>query len=261
MHKHRSSSPTLTVTVLAFATLSTCRVSLAAEPDSSAQQEPPTAQLQRLVPGAKLGAPEPTPVSGIFRVKIGSAYVYITADGHHAFAGDLLDLATGENLTDRQRNKDHLAALAGFPASDLLIYPADGAEKARIHVFTDSSCPYCRKLQAEVPALRQAGVTVAYIPFPRGGEKGPGYKDLRTIWCADDRSKAVDIATGVASGELGTGDCAAAAAVDAGYRLGTEFGVRGTPTIVLPSGAAVSGYLSAQKLTARLGLGNTPAKP
>jgi thiol:disulfide interchange protein DsbC len=261
MNENRRSSLALTATVLVFAALSAWRTSLAAEPDASAPQGSPTAQLQRLAPGAKIGAPQPTPVSGIVRVKIDSAYVYLTADGRYAFAGDLLDLTTGENLTDRQRDNDHLAALAGFPPGDLLIYPADGTEKARIHVFTDSSCPYCRKLQGEVPALRKAGVTVAYIPFPRGGEQGPGYKDLRAVWCADDRSKAMDIATGVASGKLGPGDCAAAAAVDAGYRLGMEFGVRGTPTLVLPSGAAVSGYLSAQKLTARLGLQHAPAKP
>jgi thiol:disulfide interchange protein DsbC len=235
MHKNRRLSPTLTATVLAFAALSACRASLAAEPDASAPQGPPTAQLQRLVPKTTIGSPEPTAINGIFRVKIGSAYVYLTADGRHAFTGDLLDLTTGANLTEQQRNKDHLAALAGFPPSDLLIYPADGTEKARIHVFTDSSCPYCRKLQGEVPALRKAGVTVAYIPFPRGGPEGPGYKDLRAVWCAEDRRKAMDIATGVAKGTLGPGDCAAASAVDAGFRLGNEVGVRGTPTMSCPT--------------------------
>jgi hypothetical protein len=108
MHKNRRLSPTLTATVLAFAALSACRASLAAEPDASAPQGPPTAQLQRLVPKTTIGSPEPTAINGIFRVKIGSAYVYLTADGRHAFTGDLLDLTTGANLTEQQRNKDHL---------------------------------------------------------------------------------------------------------------------------------------------------------
>jgi thiol:disulfide interchange protein DsbC len=97
------------------------------------------------------------------------------------------------------------------------------------------------------------------IPFPRGGAEGPGYKDLRAVWCAEDRRKAMDIATGVAKGTLGPGDCAAASAVDAGFRLGNAVGVRGTPTIVLPDGAAVPGYLSAAALTRRLGLGKASA--
>jgi thiol:disulfide interchange protein DsbC len=200
-------------------------------------------------------------VPGIFRVRIGSGYVYLTADGRHAFTGDLFDLSTGENLTETRRNGNRLASLAQFPAGELVLFPAEGVERARVHVFTDSTCPYCRKLHQEVPALRKAGVTIAYIPFPRGGEKSPGYRELRSVWCAEDRAGAFDIATGQVDGQLGTGDCPAATAVDAGYRLGVQLGVSGTPTVVLPSGAAVPGYVNAPTLLARLGLGKVSVAP
>ena len=136
-----------------------------------------------------------------------------------------------------------------------VLFPAEGEERARVLVFTDTTCPYCRKLHQEVPALRKAGVTIAYIPFPRGGKGSPGERALRSVWCAEDRPTAFDIAVGQANGKLGTGACPASAAVDAGYRLGLQVGVSGTPTIVLPSGAALPGYLNAQGLLARLGLG------
>ena len=216
---------------------------------------PSTERLTRLVRGAPIGQPEPTPVAGIFRVKIGSDYVYLTADGQYAFAGSLLDLSTGENRTETQRNGDRLKLLSGFPADDFVLFPAEGDERARVLVFTDTTCPYCRKLHQEVPALRKAGVTVAYIPFPRGGKGSAGEQALRSVWCAEDRLAAFNIAVGQADGQLGSADCPAAATVDEGYRLGLQVGVSGTPTIVLPSGAALPGYLNARGLLAHLGLG------
>jgi len=141
---------------------------------SPATATPSTTLLARLVGGAQVGHPEPTPVAGIFRVKIGSDYVYLTSDGKHAFTGNLFDLSTGENLTETRRNTDRLDMLSAFPEEDLLRFPAEGKEQTRILVFTDATCPYCRKLHEEVPALRKAGVTIGYIPFPRGGKGSPG---------------------------------------------------------------------------------------
>jgi thiol:disulfide interchange protein DsbC len=261
MREFRLLSATVAIVILGLVPLSARSESAEPEPNGGAQPAPSTAHLQRRVRGAQIEPPEPTPVAGIFRARVGSDYVYLTADGRHAFVGDLLDLSTGENLTDARRNGDRLDALAGYPAGDLVLFPAEGTEKARVRVFTDSTCPYCRKLHAAVPDLQKAGVTVAYIPFPRGGEKSPGYKALRAVWCAEDRRKAMDIATGHAVGQAGTTDCVAAAAVDAGYRLGVEIGISGTPTIVLPTGAAVPGYVSAGALLTRLGLENTSGTP
>lgn len=226
------------------------------EPDGASQAPPSTARLQRLVPGAAIDEPQPTPVDGVFRVRVGDSHVYLTGDGRHAFSGDLLDLETGQNLTEIQRNDARLAALGRFPDDALLALPARGEEKARIHVFTDTTCPYCQRLHREVPALREAGVTVAYIPSPRGGPRSPGYRELRSVWCADDPAAAFDIAAGTADGALADAgaDCAATQSVDAGFELGSKVGVRGTPTIVLPSGAALPGYVEAAKLLERLGI-------
>lgn len=222
--------------------------------NATAPELPLTERLQRLVPGVALGEPQPTLVEGIFSVSVDGNHVYLTADGLHAFTGDLLDLTTGQNLTEMRRNADRLAALESFSPDGLLVLPANGEERARLHVFTDSTCPYCEKLHREVSELRDAGVTVAYIPFPRAGLQGPGYRELRTIWCAEDRAAAFDIATGDEPGALpaNSGDCPAAAAVDAGYRLGEAMAVRGTPTIVLPDGGIVPGYVEPRALLERL---------
>ena len=64
--------------------------------------------------------------------------------------------------------------LESFPAEDMVVYPAEGDEKASLKVFTDTTCPFCRRLHQEVPELQAAGVAVRYLPFPRSGPDGPG---------------------------------------------------------------------------------------
>jgi len=213
-----------------------------------------TSALRKRFPELNIGETIPTPVDGIVVVKAGGEYLYLTKDGRYAFIGSLLDLKSGVNLTEEAKGRDRQAALAEFPDADRVVFPAKGQEKARLTVFTDTSCGFCRKLHREVPELQKAGITVTYIPFPRSGPAGPAYETMRKVWCSSDRRKAMDIAKGVASGDLGDADCKEADAVRAGYELGIKLGVRGTPGIVMPDGRLQPGYLSAQRLIAALGL-------
>jgi thiol:disulfide interchange protein DsbC len=64
----------------------------------------------------------------------------------------------------------------------------------------------------------------------------------------------MDIAQGVRDGQLGHGDCEAADVVERGYRLGQEFGVQGTPAIVLADGRLLPGYRPASEILPILGL-------
>lgn len=213
-----------------------------------------TSTLRKRFPKLEIGETLPTPVDGIVVVKAGGNYLYLTEDGHHAFVGDLVDLESGANLTEEAKGRDRQAALASFPESDRVVYPAQGKEQARLTVFTDTSCPYCRKLHREVPKLQEAGIRVTYIPFPRSGPSGPAYETMRNVWCSPDRRKAMDIAKGVDVGDLSGGDCKEADAVKAGYELGIRLGVKGTPAIVMPDGRLQPGYLPADRLIAALGL-------
>lgn len=193
-------------------------------------------------------------MDGIVVVKVGGDYVYLTEDGRHAFVGSLVDLESGANLTEEGKARERQATLADFPDADPVVYPAQGQERARLTVFTDTSCGYCRKLHQEVPTLQKAGVTVTYIPFPRSGPTGPAYQTMRKVWCSPNRRKAMDIAKGISSGDLKRGDCKEADAVKAGYELGIRLGVNGTPAIVMPDGELQPGYLPADRLIAALGL-------
>ena len=209
---------------------------------------PPLDNLKKMMPGVKISVPQETPVKDLYLVKIGGRYAYITADGEHALIGNLVDIKNGINLTEKIQARDNMPLVKSFPQKDLIIFPAIGKEKGSITVFSDTSCPYCKKLHKEVPALQQAGISVRYIPFPRGLQKGGGYKQMKSVWCADDRLSAMDIANGVSKGKLESKECAVDDVLKAGYALGNELGVRGTPTIFLSDGSRLGGYVKAIKI-------------
>jgi thiol:disulfide interchange protein DsbC len=124
---------------------------------------------------------------------------------------------------------------------------------AVLSVFTDTSCGYCQQLHKEVKFLQEAGISVHYLPYPRGGNRGPGYSDLRKVWCADDQRKAMSIAKGAETGSLASSEtCDLAQHVDDGYLLGNRIGVTGTPALYSSDGGKFNGYVPYQQLIPQL---------
>ena len=238
-----------------------------ANPDDAARTSPKTpadddksAITERLVnllpPETPISNPEETPLNGIYEVNAGGQFVYIDSAGQYGLIGNLIDLDTGKNLTEAKRAVERVAKLSSFPVEDKVIFTAQGDQRAHIDVFTDITCPYCRKLHAEVPQLQAAGISVRYLPFPRGGAGSQGETELRAVWCAADPVQSMHLAKTQSVIPQNDGACAAAQAVMAGYQLGNELGIRGTPAIVLPNGTMIPGYRPHGDLMSALGLGD-----
>jgi thiol:disulfide interchange protein DsbC len=219
-----------------------------ADTDKSETNPKMTDLLKSRLGDVEIGKPIATPVDGLYQTKFGSKFAYLTGDGRYVLIGDMIDLQSQSNLTEIARQGIAKKALASMPTSELAVFPAADETKAVLNVFTDTSCPYCKKIHEEVPKLQKAGIEVRYYPFPRGGKRGPGYQDLKKVWCSEDRAKAMDIAKEISKGELSDGTCAEASLVDKGYDLGNEVGVSGTPALFTASGRKFDGYVPYQKL-------------
>ncbi len=130
------------------------------------------------------------------------------------------------------------AKLAGMD-KDMIVYPAKN-EKYVVTVFTDTSCGYCRKLHNDMQGYNDAGITVRYLAFPRGGERSSNFNQMSAIWGAKDRVKAMHDA------KSGTFDESKITPrpdlVMEQYKLGVAMGVNGTPAIVLEDGTMIPGY-------------------
>jgi len=203
----------------------------------------------RLGPNGQVGEATETPAKGVYQTKFGDRYGYLVENGRYVIIGDFIDLKTAKNFTEVSRRESTLIELSVFKDSDMIIYPAKGETKATITVFTDTSCPYCKKLHAESQHLIDAGIQVQYLPFPRGSKRGPGYKTMQKVWCAKDRPFAMHVAKGTEDGDLeNDGSCAQASIVDKGFEIGNKIGVTGTPAIFTSKGEKIDGYVPYARL-------------
>jgi thiol:disulfide interchange protein DsbC len=184
--------------------------------------------------------PTATDVEGVYQTRFGNKFAYLINGGRYVFIGDMVDLETARNLTELSRR-------------ELVVEELASEELAVLSVFTDTSCGYCQQLHKEVKFLQEAGISVHYLPYPRGGNRGPGYSDLRKVWCADDQRKAMSIAKGAETGSLASSEtCDLAQHVDDGYLLGNRIGVTGTPALYSSDGGKFNGYVPYQQLIPQL---------
>jgi len=153
--------------------------------------QPDITRLLKLRLGTEdISPPVETPIKGVYQTQFGNKFGYLIENGRYVFIGEMFDLERAQNLTEISRRDSIKDELAKVSESDMSIFPAKTAEKAKLTVFTDTSCPYCQKLHQEVNYLQQAGITVRYLPYPRGGSRGPGYMALKQVWCAEDKNAA-----------------------------------------------------------------------
>lgn len=215
--------------------------------------QPDITRLLKLRLGtAEVSPPVETPIKGVYQTQFGNKFGYLIEDGRYVFIGELFDLGRAQNLTEISRRDAIKDELAKVSESDMAIFPASATEKTKLTVFTDTSCPYCQKLHEEVNYLQDAGITVRYLPYPRGGSRGPGYSTLKQVWCAEDKIEAMNIGKGITKGDLPPGNCDAADFVDRGYELGNQLGVTGTPSLFLESGESITGYVPYKQLITKV---------
>jgi thiol:disulfide interchange protein DsbC len=201
------------------------------------------AALQRVVPHGAPDSVKPSPVAGLYEVMYGPTLVYVSADGRYLLQGDLLDLQTRTNLTEDARAAKRLDLLKGLEPENLIVF-APEHPKYSVTVFTDLDCAYCRKFHSEIADYNKLGIAVRYAAFPRTGIGSPSYDKAVSVWCSEDRKKALTDAK--AGKEVAKRTCDNP--VKREYLLGQQIGVSGTPTIVLADGKVLPGYVPPLRL-------------
>ncbi len=213
-------------------------------------------KLTRELEGIQISDVSISPVEGFYQVFYGAQVLYVSFDGNYLFTGNLLSLAGPQivNLTNdaidekaAQLAPQRAKTIAAIDESDMVIFKAAN-EKYKITVFTDVDCAYCRKLHQEMPKLNEMGVTVRYLAFPRAGIGSSAYNKLVSVWCADDRQLAMDNAKLKRQFTAKTCDNPIASQ----YNLTREFGLSGTPALILEDGELLAGYLPAERLVEHL---------
>ena len=186
----------------------------------------------------------PSPLPGFKTVLSESGVLYVTDDGKHMIQGPLYDVSGKQpvNVTNQLLDKKVEALVP-----EMIVYKAP-KEQHVITVFTDITCGYCHKLHSQMKEYNDLGITVRYLAFPRLGLSSQAERDMQSIWCMADRRKAFDAAL---SGEA-TQPATCNVDIKKHYELGVQFGVQGTPAIVLNDGTVIPGYQGPKEMLAML---------
>jgi len=211
-------------------------------------------KLAEAVPGLEIVKVSPSPIAGMYEVESNNPnLVYISADGKYFVAGDIYQVEDGRiiNLAEARREQNRAELINSADESKQVVFKPKGMEpKAKVTVFTDVDCGYCRKLHGEVGRMNELGIQVNYMAFPRAGIGSGSYKKMVSVWCADDQQAAM---TDAKAGKIPVAKTCENPVAEQ-YELGKQIGVNGTPAIVLEDGRLIPGYVPAASLAKGLGL-------
>ncbi|MFT7558927.1 MAG: thiol:disulfide interchange protein DsbC [Flavobacteriales bacterium] len=211
-------------------------------------------RLTRARPDLKFDKVVATESPDIYEVQFNQGgVIYSTRNGGHFFAGEFYKVGKGNivNLTDRKKSEARKEMVAQIDRKSLITFKPEGEIKSDIFVFTDVDCSYCRLLHKEMASYMDAGIQVHYLAYPRGGMNSGAAQKMVSAWCAKDRLKAIStLKSGGTINPIACDDHP----VGEHFMLGQRAGVTGTPAILLDSGELLPGYVTADKLSARLGL-------
>jgi len=184
-----------------------------------------------------------SPVPGLYEVLIGARLYYVSADGRYFIQGKMNDLETGQDLTEVKVSAARKKLIDAVDEKDKIVF-GTGKEKHTINVFTDVDCGYCRKLHSQIDQYNKEGIEVRYMAYPRAGVNSEAGRKMVSVWCADDRKKAMNDAKQGKIPEAKTCDNPVAEE----FALGRVVGVTGTPALVLENGELIPGYIPPTRL-------------
>ena len=234
----------LTMSLVAVTTALTTSLFAASTPELDAA-------LDKLMPGAKPSSVEESVLPGLYEVSYGSTVFYFNKDASILFRGDIIDVNSRVNLTEKKRGEARGKLLASMDESLMIVYPAKN-ELSKVTVFTDIDCPYCVKLHREMADYNAEGITIRYMAYPRSGIGTRSYQKAVNVWCADDPNKAMSAAK---EGEA-IADKTCENPVAQQFELGQALGIQGTPAMFLEDGTSLPGYVPAKRLANLIKQGN-----
>ena len=227
-------------TLLTAATLALLSLSAAAQ-----EADIRKALGERIPQMDKIDEVRPTPMKGLYEVRIGTDLFYTDAKGDYVIQGELIDTKVRRNLTEERIQKLPAVAFSALPLKDAFtIVRGDG--KRKVAVFEDPNCGYCKRFERDMQNVDNVTVHLFLYPIlsPDSAEKS------RNIWCSKDKAAAwqdymiKDKAPAAASCDT--------SAVQRNLALGKKYKITGTPTLIFADGIRVPGAIGAQEVEKRL---------
>ena len=203
------------------------------------------ALAERIPQMDKIDEVRPTPMKGLYEVRIGTDLFYTDAKGDYVIQGELIATKARRNLTEDRIAKLTAVDFSALPLKDAFtIVRGDG--KRKVAVFEDPNCGYCKRFERDLQNVDNVTVYLFLYPIlsPDSAEKS------RNIWCAKDKVTAWQDQM-VRDKPAPAASCDTAA-LQRNLAFGRKHKITGTPTLIFANGARVPGAIGAQEVEKRL---------
>jgi thiol:disulfide interchange protein DsbC len=195
----------------------------------------------------------PGPFPGVWEVDVargGKTYpIYVDYSLKYLFNGQFIRISDMANLTGQRYTDLNRVDVASIPVQDAIRIGSESAKK-KVIVLSDPTCPYCVKLHWEIKKAVEKNADVAFLvmPYPRNSQDKAAYGKCLSLVCSKSEKLLDDAYAGK---ELPAPACKSDA-VDRTIQLANRLQVQGTPSMILPDGRLISGFMEADALLSLL---------
>ena len=202
--------------------------------------------LKELIKGEfKILEIKEAPLEGFWEVvcEIGQdrIIVYIHKNLRFIINGQILDRQTKRNVTLDRLKEVRKINTSALPVENAV---SMGEGKRKLYVFTDPQCHFCFQLHEDLKQTKDLRVFFFLYPLSPAS-----YEKAKSIWCSQDRVKALEDA--YQGKELKSPGCDTLP-VDRNIETGKRLLIESTPTLLFENGKMVEGYTSPDALEALL---------
>jgi len=193
------------------------------------------------------------PFPGVWEVDVarsGRIYpLYLDYSLKYLLSGQFIRMADMTNLTGLRYQDLNRVDVASIPVRDAIRIGSAKAKKTVI-VLSDPTCPYCVKLHGEIKKAVAKDPDVAFLvmPYPRNPKDIATYRKCQAVIC----SKSEKLLDDAYAGKVLPEPTCKTDAVDETVRLAERLKIEGTPTMILPDGRMISGYMETEALLSLL---------
>ncbi|WP_310387518.1 DsbC family protein [Roseateles sp.] len=202
---------------------------------------------ERLAGLPKVEEVRPSPMPGLWEIRIGNEIRYTDATGTYLMEGELIDLRTRKNLTEERVAKLQTVDFASLPLKDAVVWKS-GNGKRRIAVFADPNCGYCKRFERSLQDVKDLTVYTFLVPI-LGGDSP---EKSRAIWCAKDATASWQAWMLEGKAPAKVSSTCDDGAIERNLALSKRSHVSGTPAIIFEDGSRAPGAISAEQLEKRL---------
>lgn len=200
---------------------------------------------ERIPQFEKIDEVRPTPMPGLFEVRVGTDLFYTDAKGNYLIQGELIDTKARRNLTEDRMDQLTAIDFKQLPLKDAITI-VHGKGERKLAVFEDPNCGYCKRFEKDLQNVDNVTIHLFLYPIlsPDSAEKS------RNIWCAKEPAKAWqdhmlrDKAPAAAQCDP--------AALQRNLAFGRKYKITGTPTLIFANNVRVPGAISAQEVEKNL---------